>query len=182
MNKSVVVLALLLAAAAAIPTACGTEDDPVIGNSVAPAPNPEAPEDGDDSDGGGDSENEEGENEMKGKITIRAGERSFAAALDDNAAARAFAALLPMTVTMAELNGNEKYCYLPENLPAESCRPGTIRNGDLMLYGSSCIVLFYGTFPSSYSYTRIGRLDNPSGLASALGRGSATVTFEINDN
>ena len=115
---------------------------------------------------------------MNRNITVRAGGRSFAATLEDNATARAFAALLPMTVTMNEMNGNEKYHYLSENLPTDSNRPGTIRNGDLMLYGSNCLVLFYETFSSSYSYTRIGRLDNPSGLASALGRGNVTVTFE----
>ena len=87
-----------------------------------------------------------------------------------------------MTVTMNELNGNEKYHYLSENLPTDSYRPGTIRNGDLMLYGSNCVVLFYETFALSYSYTRIGQLDNPSGLASALGQGNVSVTFEINNN
>ncbi len=119
---------------------------------------------------------------MNRSMTIRIGDHSFDATLEDNATARAFAALLPMTVTMNELNGNEKYHYLPESLPTNSYRPGTIRNGDLMLYGSNCVVLFYETFSSSYSYTRIGQLDNPSGLASVLGKGNMTVIFEINNN
>ena len=119
---------------------------------------------------------------MNRSMTIRIGDHSFDATLEDNATARAFAALLPMTVTMNELNGNEKYHYLPESLPTNSYRPGTIRHGALMLSGSNCVVLFYETFSSSYSYTRIGQLDNPSGLASVLGKGNMTVIFEINNN
>ena len=84
-----------------------------------------------------------------------------------------------MTVNMSEMNNNEKYYYLPENLPTASSNPGRIQTGDLMLYGSSCVVLFYKTFSTSYSYTRLGRVDNPVGLASALGSGNVTVTFEL---
>ena len=46
-----------------------------------------------------------------------------------------------------------------------------------MLYGSNCLVLFYGT-AGGYSYTRIGRLNSTDGLAKAVGKGAATVTFE----
>lgn len=117
-------------------------------------------------------------NPMSNNLKIRVGASSFRVTLEDNAAARAFKALLPMTVTMAEMNGNEKYYYLPENLPTAASNPGSIQTGDLMLYGSSCLVLFYESFRTSYSYTRLGRVENPSGLASALGRGSVSVTFE----
>ena len=84
-----------------------------------------------------------------------------------------------MTVSMREMNGNEKYYYLPDNLPTAASNPGTIQVGDLMLYGSDCVVLFYETFQTSYSYTRLGRLDNPSELAASLGSGSVNVTFEL---
>jgi hypothetical protein len=63
------------------------------------------------------------------------GERRFAVTLTDNAAARAFAAQLPLTLDMSELNGDEKHADLPKLLPADASRPGTIRAGDLMLYG-----------------------------------------------
>ena len=84
-----------------------------------------------------------------------------------------------MSVSMDELNGNEKYYYLPGRLPTSPLNPGTIRTGDLMLYGSDCIVLFYETFRTSYSYTPIGRLDSTSGLPAAVGAGSVAVRFEL---
>ena len=105
------------------------------------------------------------------------GERRFAITLTRNAAARAFAAQLPLTLDMRELNGNEKHAELPKALPAKASRPGTIRNGDLMLYGTDTLVVFYSTFDSSYSYTRLGRVDDPAGLAEALGRRDARVSF-----
>jgi len=105
------------------------------------------------------------------------GTRRFAIRLTDNEAARAFASRLPLTLEMEELNGNEKHGKLPVSLPANASRPGTIRNGDLMLYGTETLVVFYATLQSSYSYTRIGRVADPAGLAAALGPGSARVTF-----
>ena len=105
------------------------------------------------------------------------GEHRFAITLTDNPAARAFAAQLPMTLDMADLNGNEKHAELPKALPADASRPGTIRSGDLMLYGSDTLVVFYLTFDSSYSYTRLGRVDDPAGLAQALGRRTVRVVF-----
>ena len=91
------------------------------------------------------------------------GERRFAITLDDNAAARAFAKLLPLTLDMAELNGNEKTVDLPKALPTNARRPGTIRNGDLMLYGSNTLVVFYLTFDSAYRYTRSRSRGRPHG-------------------
>lgn len=105
------------------------------------------------------------------------GERRFAITLNDNAAARTFAAQLPLTLDMAELNGNEKHGELQKALPTNAGRPGTIRNGDLMLYGTTTLVIFYLTFDSSHSYTRLGRVDDPAGLADALGARGARVVF-----
>lgn len=111
------------------------------------------------------------------RMWMTVGERRFAITLSDNDAARAFAAQLPLTVDMSELNGNEKHAELPKALPADASRPGTIRNGDLMLYGTDTLVVFYSTFQSSYSYTRIGRVADPSDLPETLGPRGVRVVF-----
>lgn len=113
------------------------------------------------------------------KMKIKIGTSTFTATLYGNATATAFKSLLPMTVNMVELNRNEKYVDLPRNLPTNASNPGTIQTGDLMLYGSSTLVLFYKTFPTSYSYTRLGRIDDVTGLAAAVGSGNVTVIFEL---
>jgi len=112
------------------------------------------------------------------QMRVRIGTHTFTATLNDNATANAFKALLSMTVTMNELNGNEKYADLAGSLPAHATNPGTIQNGDLMLYGANTLVLFYKTFSTSYRYTRIGRIHDTTGLAAALGSGNVTVTYE----
>ena len=56
-------------------------------------------------------------------------------------------------------------------------KPGTIHAGDLMLYGSDCLVLFYQTFQSGYSYTKIGKILKPQGLEKALGEGEIKITI-----
>lgn len=85
--------------------------------------------------------------------------------------------MLPLTLEMDELNGNEKYYFLDENLPGNNRQIGQIQTGDLMLYGSNCIVSFFKTFPTSYSYTPIGHIDDAEGYAAALPDGSVTITF-----
>lgn len=114
------------------------------------------------------------------RIWMTIGKRRFAITLADTEAAREFAAMLPFYINMTDLNSNEKHADLPKSLPTHASRSGTIRNGDLMLYGSRTLVVFYLTFSSSYSYTRLGRVDDPAGLAEALGRGSARIEFSGN--
>lgn len=110
-------------------------------------------------------------------MTIQVGNTRYAVSLNDNATTQALTQKLPMTSKMDELNGNEKFHYLLETLPTDSQRVGRIKAGDVMLYGSDCLVIFYKDFSTSYSYTPIGRIEDPSGLAQALGRGSVEVTF-----
>ncbi len=114
---------------------------------------------------------------MKLKITV--GTATFSATLQNNATASTLIERLPLTLTMTELNNNEKYADMGESLPTNASNPGTILKGDLMLYGNNTLVLFYKTFSTSYSYTKIGKIDKPNGLEVALGNGNVSVTFKL---
>ena len=156
-----------------IGSASCSEDEPIQGTGQQVIPG--------NGSGSGDNGSNNNGNNPDNNLKITIGPVSFNATLENNETAKAFKRLLPMTVDMSELHGNEKYYYLSNGLPTASSNPGTIRTGDLMLYGSTCVVLFYETFSTSYTYTRLGRITNPSGLASALGSGGVNVTFEITD-
>lgn len=149
---------------------CDTDNPMDVPETVTPE-QPVTPDDDNNSDNNNDP--------MSNTLIIKVGSSTFTATLADNAAATAFKALLPMTVNMTEMNRNEKYYDLTNSLPTSASRPGTIQNGDLMLWGGSTLVLFYKTFSSSYSYTSLGRIANPSGLSAALGTGNVTVSFEL---
>lgn len=113
------------------------------------------------------------------QMRLKIGNNTFTATLYDNATATVFKSLLPMTINMIELNGNEKYFDLPHSLPMNTSNPGAIQPGDLMLYGSSTLVLFYKTFSTSYSYTKLGRIDDVAGFVAAVGSGNITVSFAL---
>ena len=112
------------------------------------------------------------------EIRITIGNTTFSATLENTRTAAGFAKELPLTLRMNELNGNEKYTGLSGKLFAAPECPGKIQCGDLMLYGRSTLVLFYESFPTSYSYTRIGKITDVKGLKEAVGTREVTVKFE----
>jgi hypothetical protein len=116
---------------------------------------------------------------MKDTIKVMIGDNQFKVILESNAAANKFIRMLPLTISMKDLNSNEKFFDFSTSLPANASNPNTINSGDLMLWGSNTLVLFYKTFNTSYSYTRLGKIENPNGLSQALGSGNVTVTFEL---
>lgn len=113
------------------------------------------------------------------RMKVQAGDMAFSASLEENPAAAAFAELMkntPVTISMRDYSGFEKVGPLGTSLPA-SDRQITAQPGDIMLYNGNQIVVFYGT--NSWSYTRIGTIEDVTGWAEALGAGDITVTFSI---
>lgn len=80
---------------------------------------------------------------------------------------------------MNDLNKNEKFYYFPDTFPIDSQKPGNIIVGDIMLYENNCLVLFYESFTSSYSYTRIGYIEDAESFAQAIGDGNVNIIFEL---
>ena len=119
-------------------------------------------------------------NTLNNYVNLRINNKEYKLILYDNDTARDFLKMLPLTITMNDLNSNEKYHNLSKSLTTKSERAGSIKRGDFMLYGNNCLVLFYESFSTSYSYTRIGYIENTDGLKDSLGRGSIEITFSAN--
>lgn len=113
-------------------------------------------------------------------VNISVNGEIFEAFFYENAAAQSFVKQLPITLNMQDLNNNEKYYYFPNDYPTSQENPGTIHAGDIMLYGSNCIVIFYETFSTPYSYTKLGHIEDVNGLKATLGHGAVTVRFSRN--
>ena len=110
-------------------------------------------------------------------VSLKINGTTYQLDLADNPTAKAFKQMLPVTLDMTELNGNEKYHNLSKPLPSNPQSIGKVEAGDVMLFQDDCIVIFYETFSTSYRYTRIGKIENPEGLAKVVGNGSVEVTF-----
>lgn len=110
---------------------------------------------------------------------VTVGETTFSATFADNAGAQGLKELLaqaPVTLDMRDYAGFEKVGALGQTLPAEDVQT-TTQAGDIVLYQSNQIVIFYGS--NSWSYTRLGRIDDLTGWAEALGSGDVSVTFSL---
>lgn len=116
--------------------------------------------------------------ERMNQIIITIDDQDFSITLEQNESVAAFVKQLPMTITMDELHGNEKYFYMAQKLPSQSQALDYIKAGDFMLYGNDCLVLFYENFSTTYSYTRLGHVDDVDGFVSKVGSGSINVTIQ----
>ena len=118
--------------------------------------------------------NNEKENKMA-KIYASLNNEKLEINLEENSTTSALVKLLPLDITMNDLNKNEKYAYLDESLPTNTYSPKHIEAGDVMLFGDNCLVIFYESFDTSYSYSKIGHIDNLPELNS----GSISVKLSL---
>lgn len=106
-----------------------------------------------------ENENTNNKDEEKTDMNVIINNQEYEVQLEKNETVDALLKMLPLEMNMTELNGNEKYYYFNQTLPTNAKVPDQIEKGDIMLYGNNCLVIFYKSFQTNYSYTKIGHID-----------------------
>lgn len=125
-----------------------------------------------------DTQND-GEENAEMNMKVQVGDTIFSATLEENAAVSALVDMMresPVVLQMNDYSGFEKVGPLGTSLPADNSQT-TTHAGDIVLYNGNQIVIFYGS--NSWSYTRLGHIDDLTGWEEALGNGDVTVTFYL---
>jgi hypothetical protein len=121
------------------------------------------------------SQQNDNEEEKVNKMYININEQKLEVNLEDNSTVSTLIKMLPLELSMDDLNNNEKYVYLDESLPTNTYSPKHIEAGDVMLFGDNCLVIFYESFDTTYDYSKIGHIDNMPKLDS----GNISVSFMV---
>lgn len=124
------------------------------------------------------SSNNEGKKTME-EVYVTIENQEFKVSLETNSTVDALLQQMPITCTMEELHGNEKFYYLNQSLPINDSEVEQIQAGDIMLYGNNCLVIFYQSFATTYRYTKIGRVENSNLLQEIIGNNEIEVYFNI---
>ena len=125
-----------------------------------------------------DTQND-GEENAEMNMKVQVGDTIFSATLEENVAVSALVDMMresPVVLQMSDYSGFEKVGPLGTSLPADNSQT-TTHAGDIVLYNGNQIVIFYGS--NSWSYTRLGHIDDLAGWEEALGNGDVTVTFSL---
>ena len=116
-----------------------------------------------------------GDNMQNIIITIK--NKKYEAILYDNSTTKELIKKFPITITMSDLNGNEKYYNFSKSFSTSSENVANINKGDIMLFGDNCLVIFYKSFSTRYRYTKLGYIKNLEDLENSLGKGDIEITF-----
>lgn len=114
-------------------------------------------------------------------MIITIGDYSFEVTLEDNETTEELIEILedgPIVIDMKDYSGFEKVGPLGRNLPRNDTQTTTHR-GDIVLYNGNNIVVFYGS--NSWSYTRIGKVEDLDNWEKALGSGDVTIELSIGE-
>ena len=127
-----------------------------------------------------DHENQNGEEK---EMQLKIGDTAVAVEWEKNESVEALRALCekaPLTIQMSMYGGFEQVGPIGTRLPSDDVQTRT-GAGDIVLYASSQIVVFYGS--NSWAYTRLGHItdQDADGMKNLLGGGDVTITFSLKD-
>jgi hypothetical protein len=105
------------------------------------------------------------------------GKELVTATLMDNATARDFLALLPITLTLEDHAGTEKISYLPRKLSTAGAPAGSDPSvGDIAYYAPwGNLAIFYKDFSYSRGLVLLGRIDSSIEAFRVAGRPKVTI-------
>ena len=122
-----------------------------------------------------------GDDSMDDLVKVKINDEVFDVKLENNSATQELIKELKkgnVTVNASEYGGFEKVGELGFSLPTSDENIGTVP-GDIVLYQGDKISLFYGSH--SWSYTKLGKIDNVDSnkLKEVLGSGDVTLEFSL---
>lgn len=122
-----------------------------------------------------------GDDSMDDLVKVKINDEVFDVKLENNSATQELVKELKkgnVTVNASEYGGFEKVGELGFSLPTNDENIGT-NPGDIVLYQGDKISLFYGSH--SWSYTKLGKIDNVGSnkLKEVLGSGDVTLEFSL---
>ncbi|MBE6502209.1 MAG: hypothetical protein E7Z79_07175 [Methanobrevibacter thaueri] len=122
-----------------------------------------------------------GDDSMDDLVKVKINDEVFDVKLENNSATQELIKELKkgnVTVNASEYGGFEKVGELGFSLPTNDENVET-NSGDIVLYQGDKISLFYGSH--SWSYTKLGKIDNfdSNKLKEVLGSGDVTLEFSL---
>ena len=163
-------------------TGCGsrqeqnTSSDPATGEAAArPSEQADAEE---------PATEETGTEEVKAKmLRMMIGNTAVAVDWENNESVEALKAQCenePLVIQMSMYGGFEQVGPIGSRLPSNDAQT-TTSAGDIVLYSSNQIVVFYGS--NSWAYTKLGHItdQDASGMAGLLSNGNVTITISMED-
>jgi hypothetical protein len=127
---------------------------------------------------------ETGTEEVKAKmLRMMIGNTAVAVDWENNESVEALKAQCenePLVIQMSMYGGFEQVGPIGSRLPSNDAQT-TTSAGDIVLYSSNQIVVFYGS--NSWAYTRLGHItdQDASGMAGLLSNGNVTITISMED-
>ena len=127
---------------------------------------------------------ETGTEEVKAKmLRMMIGNTAVAVDWENNESVEALKAQCenePLVIQMSMYGGFEQVGPIGSRLPSNDAQT-TTSAGDIVLYSSDQIVVFYGS--NSWAYTKLGHItdQDASGMAGLLSNGNVTITISMED-